>query len=59
MNSKLVLGIDTSNYKTSVAVIDREQQIVCDIRNFLKVKQGEKGLRQSDALFSMLRTFQI
>ena len=55
MNSKLVLGIDTSNYKTSVAVIDREQKIVCDIRNFLKVKQGEKGLRQSDALFQHVK----
>ena len=55
MSSNLILGIDTSNYKTSVAVIDREQSIVCDIRNFLKVKQGEKGLRQSDALFQHVK----
>jgi N6-L-threonylcarbamoyladenine synthase len=46
-----VLGIDTSNYKTSVAVIDSAGNIVCDHRQLLKVKQGERGLRQSDALF--------
>ena len=46
-----VLGIDTSNYKTSVAVIDADGNIVCDHRQLLKVKQGERGLRQSDALF--------
>ncbi len=55
MSSNLVLGIDTSNYKTSVAVINKEQSIVCDIRKFLNVKQGEKGLRQSDALFQHVK----
>ncbi len=47
----LILGIDTSNYKTSVAVIDRSGTILSDFRKILKVKQGERGLRQSDALF--------
>lgn len=46
-----VLGIDTSNYKTSVAVTDRQGTVLCDLRQLLKVKQGERGLRQSDALF--------
>ena len=50
-----VLGIDTSNYKTSVAVIDAEGNIVCDHRQLLKVKQGERGLRQSDALFQHVK----
>lgn len=49
--SELVLGIDTSNYKTSAAVIDADGNIVCDHRQLLRVKQGERGLRQSDALF--------
>ncbi|MBQ0010400.1 MAG: DNA-binding protein [Ruminococcus sp.] len=44
-----ILGIDTSNYTTSVAVLDengyREERTV------LTVKEGERGLRQSDALF--------
>lgn len=53
MNEKTecVLGIDTSNYKTSVAIVDRRGHILCDLRTLLKVKQGERGLRQSDALF--------
>ncbi len=49
--SGYVLGIDTSNYKTSAAVIDADGNIVCDYRQLLRVKQGERGLRQSDALF--------
>ena len=55
MDKKYILGIDTSNYKTSIAVTDENQSIVCDIRRFLEVKQGEKGLRQSDALFQHVK----
>ncbi len=50
MNDRHVLGIDTSNYKTSVAVV-RGGEILADLRRFLKVKEGERGLRQSEALF--------
>ena len=50
-----ILGIDTSNYKTSIAVVDREKHIICDLRRFLTVKQGERGLRQSDALFQHIQ----
>lgn len=53
--TEYVLGIDTSNYKTSVAVIDSSRNIICDIREFLKVKTGERGLRQSDALFQHVK----
>ena len=55
MVKRYILGIDTSNYKTSVAVIDENQSVICDIRRFLQVKQGEKGLRQSDALFQHVK----
>lgn len=55
INSEYVLGIDTSNYKTSVAVTDNRKNIICDCRRFLKVKQGERGLRQSDALFQHIK----
>ena len=49
---KLVLGLDTSNYTTSVAVTDAQtKEILADERILLTVKPGEKGLRQSDALF--------
>ncbi len=48
----LTLGIDTSNYATSLAVYDSNaKEVVCDIKKFLPVKQGQLGLRQSDALF--------
>lgn len=49
--SGYILGIDTSNYKTSAAVTDADGNIACDYRQLLRVKQGERGLRQSDALF--------
>ena len=49
--SCLFLGIDTSNYKTSLAVIDENGSIVFNKSEYLDVKQGERGLRQSDAFF--------
>ena len=48
-----VLGLDTSNYTTSVAVFDG-----CDGHNegrLLDVREGELGLRQSDALFQHVK----
>ena len=42
--SHYTLGIDTSNYATSLAVF-------CAKKRFLPVKEGQLGLRQSDALF--------
>lgn len=45
------VGIDTSNYKTSVAVVNSNGEIIIDKRKFLSVKKGERGLRQSAALF--------
>lgn len=49
---KCVLGIDTSNYTTSVAIIDENLQLVASLKFPLAVKEGERGLRQSDALFA-------
>ncbi|MCL2436621.1 MAG: O-sialoglycoprotein endopeptidase [Clostridiales bacterium] len=46
-----VLGIDTSNYTTSAAVVCETGEIIHDLRKSLIVKQGERGLRQSHALF--------
>ncbi|MBR6700510.1 MAG: hypothetical protein IKL72_02145 [Firmicutes bacterium] len=52
MNSKsYCLGIDTSNYTTSAALVDEELNIVGNSRKILEVRQGERGLRQSQALF--------
>lgn len=47
----ITLGIDTSNYTTSVALYDSESGEIRQKRMLLPVKHGEKGLRQSDAVF--------
>ena len=49
--NQCIIGIDTSNYTTSAAAVDSSGNIISDRRTLLKVKQGERGLRQSDALF--------
>ena len=49
--SSYTLGIDTSNYATSLAVFDTAGEVVCAKKRFLPVKEGQLGLRQSDALF--------
>ncbi len=49
--TKLSLGVDTSNYKTSVAVVAEGGEILFSRQEFLEVKKGERGLRQSEALF--------
>lgn len=45
------LGIDTSNYTTSVALYDDVSNSVISKKKLLPVKEGEKGIRQSDAVF--------
>lgn len=47
------LGIDTSNYTTSVAVFDGEGGE--NVGRLLEVRPGELGLRQSDALFQHVK----
>lgn len=47
----LTLGIDTSNYTTSLALYDSVKNEVLQKKLLLPVKDGEKGLRQSDAVF--------
>lgn len=49
----ICLGFDTSNYTTSVAAYDTDVEL--NIRRILTVKQGERGLRQSDAVFQHLK----
>ena len=50
----LFLGIDTSNYTTSAALLEGEQ-VVENRKKLLPVRQGERGLRQSDAVFHHVR----
>jgi N6-L-threonylcarbamoyladenine synthase len=51
----MIIGMDTSCYTTSLAVIDAAGRINLDRRILLEVKPGEKGLRQSDAVFGHVR----
>ena len=48
---KITIAADTSNYTTSIAAADENGNIIAQARRLLKVKEGERGLRQSDALF--------
>ena len=48
----LCLGIDTSNYATSLAVYNSHaKEVVCALKRMLPVPKGSTGLRQSDAVF--------
>ena len=49
-----VIGIDTSNYTTSIACFDGKSGVNCS--KLLPVKQGELGLRQSDAVFAHIKS---
>lgn len=45
------LGIDTSNYTTSAAIYESPHNVLLQEKMLLPVKKGEKGIRQSDAVF--------
>ena len=49
-----VIGIDTSNYTTSIAFFDGAGGENCS--RLLPVRQGELGLRQSDAVFAHIKS---
>lgn len=54
-----VLGIDTSNYRTSLCIIDKEYQVLFEENPLLAVKHGRLGLQQSEALFQHLKTWPL
>lgn len=49
------LGFDTSNYTTSVAIFDDGK--VVQRKRLLPVKEGERGIRQSDAVFHHTKAY--
>ncbi|SIS63018.1 tRNA (adenosine(37)-N6)-threonylcarbamoyltransferase complex transferase subunit TsaD [Alicyclobacillus vulcanalis] len=54
----LVLGVDTSNYTTSVCAVDAQSgRMVAEARRLLRVPSGERGLRQSEAAFQHVQHF--
>ncbi|TDP58529.1 tRNA (adenosine(37)-N6)-threonylcarbamoyltransferase complex transferase subunit TsaD [Aminicella lysinilytica] len=52
------LGIDTSNYRTSMALTDNRGNIISNVRKLLEVPKGKRGLRQSEALFQHIINLQ-
>ena len=48
----LYLGIDTSNYTTSVALCGNKE---VNLRKIIEVKEGQRGIRQSDGVFLHLK----
>ena len=59
MAEKCFVGIDTSNYTTSVAVASESGRVVANLKIPLAVKEGERGLRQSDAVFSHVKNLPV
>lgn len=51
LNNMAYLGLDTSNYTTSAALYFPEENKIIHEKKLLPVKEGERGLRQSDAVF--------
>lgn len=49
------LGLDTSNYTTSAALYDAAARVMTQQKRLLPVKSGQKGLRQSDAVYLHLK----
>ena len=55
MKKECFVGFDTSNYTTSVAVCDADGSVIANLKAPLPVKEGERGLRQSDAVFAHIK----
>lgn len=53
--TRAVIGLDTSCYTTSCAAVTTEGGIIASCRQLLPVKAGERGLRQSEAVFAHVR----
>ena len=52
---RAVLGIDSSCYTTSCALVAEDMSLLSAHRALLKVDPGERGLRQSEAVFMHVR----
>lgn len=55
----MILGIDTSCYTTSLAIVDRGGNLIQDARKVLSVKPGGRGLKQSEAVFQHVQNLPV
>ncbi len=49
------LGIDTSCYTCSAAIVDENEQLVAETRNMLDVPPGKRGLSQAEGVYQHIR----
>lgn len=54
---KVVLGLDTSAYTTSLALVDLDGKIILSKRKILEVPLGKRGLRQQEAVFQHIKNY--
>ncbi len=52
---KVFLGIDTSAYTTSAALVGEDRRIIQDLRKMVIVPSGQRGVRQSEAFFQHIK----
>lgn len=52
---RFVIGVDTSNYTTSASAVLGDGTVIANVKKLLPVASGERGLRQSDAVFAHVR----
>lgn len=53
---RFYIGIDTSNYTTSCALFEADEgRFYSNVKQILAVAEGERGLRQSDAVFAHIK----
>jgi len=57
--TECVVGFDTSNYTTSIAVATLDGRVVANLKTPLPVRSGQRGLRQSDAVFEHTRNLPV
>lgn len=55
MKKQIFLGVDTSNYTTSLSAVSEDGKVLANIKKLLPVAAGERGLRQSDAVFAHVK----
>ncbi len=56
---EIFLGIDTSCYTTSLAVMDKEGRLLAEARRPLTVKEGGRGLAQRDMVFQHVKNLPL
>jgi N6-L-threonylcarbamoyladenine synthase len=59
VNTSCILAIDTSAYTTSLATMAATGELLADRRRVLHVPAGQRGLRQSDALYQHVKNLPL